>query len=157
MRCRVVALRFSLRTIFVFMLCLALLPVADVALLMRGQAQTPNQSLGRSRRGKPEGALPDLEDVQRESQIEREPPAPIPSTVRSPKLPLKPWDGRRVGDPFDQPPGQHSIADNVERPLRLSNRVRRAHASATFNPPPVLDDQFVQNFFSLGLARNPAS
>ena len=37
------------------------------------------------RPGKPEGTLPDLEEVQRESQIEREPAAQVPSTVRSPK------------------------------------------------------------------------
>ena len=124
MRCRVVALRSSLRRVFVFGLCLALLPLADVPLLVRGRTQMPNQPLGHLRRGKPAGALPDLEDIQRESQIEREAPPPIPSTVRSPKLPLKPWDGRRVGDPFEQPPGQHSIAEKVGRPSRLGARMR---------------------------------
>ena len=34
-----------------------------------------------------------------QSQVEREAPPPIPSTIRSPRNAGKPWDGRRVGDP----------------------------------------------------------
>jgi hypothetical protein len=49
-----------------------------------------------------------LDELQNESKLEREPPAPIPSTVRSSKIPQQPWNGRRVGDPpvegkLDQP------------------------------------------------------
>src|SRR4051794_37093818 len=68
------------------------------------QGQSVEHRAGKPRREKPEGTLPDLEEVQRESQDEREGPVAIPSTMRSPKVPLEPWNGRRVGDP--EPPNR---------------------------------------------------
>ena len=90
--------------------------------------------MDKPRREKPEGALPDLEEVQGEVH-EREAPAAIPSTMRAPKVPHEPWNGRRVGD--HEPPGR-------------KDQGLRAHAKRRFvSPPPtVLDDQFVQNFFT---------
>jgi len=89
--------------------------------------------------------LPDLEEIRRESRLEREPPAPIPSTVRSAKVPQQPWNGRRVGDPL--PEGK---SDHINE--------RRAHARRRMSPPPaVLDDQFVQNFFTWAVLRSPTS
>jgi len=49
---------------------------------------------GKPRPGKPEGVLPDLETIKKESGKEREAPPPIPSTIRSQKNPLQPWNGR---------------------------------------------------------------
>ena len=86
--------------------------------------------------------MPRLEDTQNESNVEREPAAPIPSTVRSPKVPLNPWNGRRVGDPGTR--GEMGQA---------TNRVRRAHASRSAAPPTVLDDQFITDFFTAALLR----
>jgi hypothetical protein len=109
---------------------------------------------GSPRQEKPEGELPDLEEVQRESLQGREAPAPIPSTVRSPKVPLEPWNGRRVGDP-EQRLGSDQV---VNQPPSLQAKVRRAHARNHFNPPPpVLDDQFVQNFFTWTVLRAPTA
>ncbi|HKS11116.1 MAG TPA: DUF4214 domain-containing protein, partial [Pyrinomonadaceae bacterium] len=98
---------------------------------------------GKPRREKPEGELPNLEEAQRESAQERDAPAAIPSTLRSPKVPHEPWNGRRVGD-----------RETEDR----KDRVLRAHAKRRFNPPPsVLDDQFVQNFFTWTVSRAPAA
>jgi len=95
---------------------------------------------GRPRPGKPEGVFPDLDEVQHESNVEREAAAPIPSTMRSPKTALNPWNGRRVGDPDG------------------ANLQRRAHASRRpVAPPTLLDDQFIGNFFSWTLGRAPNS
>ena len=103
------------------------------------RGQSLEQRAGKPRPGKPEGSWPDLEEVQREDDPARRPeggqptgPPPIASTLRSPKVPLQPWNGRRVGD-----------------------EVRRAHARRRVSPPPVLDDQFIQNFFSGALTRAP--
>jgi hypothetical protein len=107
----------TLRTALAITISVSLLVCTLVSSASVG-AQNQERQTGKPRREKPEGELPDLQEVQHESQMEREPQAPIPSTARSPKLPLKPWDGRRVGDPEpwikkDQEP---------ERP-------QRAHAS----------------------------
>jgi YD repeat-containing protein len=99
--------------------------------------------------GKPEGTLPDLHEVQRESHLEREPLPPITSTVRSPKLPLQPWNGRRVGDL----PTEGKLDQPGERAQR-----RRAHArKRVSSPPPIFDDQFIQNFFTWTVLRSPNS
>src|SRR3954453_9429299 len=100
--CRRVALRSSLRITLVLLTGLALLPAPWVSMLVsavgQGQGRGPRTEPP-PRPGKPEGELPDLDDVKHESSIEREPPAPIPSTIRSQRNSGKPWDGRRVGDP----------------------------------------------------------
>ena len=47
------------------------------------QAQSPRPKReGHPRPGRPEGVFPDLEDVQQESNVEREPAPPIHSTIR---------------------------------------------------------------------------
>lgn len=98
----VVAFHRRLRTLLVLMTCFALLPLTDFSLLVRSSAQGQSQSAGRAGRptpGKPEGTLPDLDEIKKESDLVRQPRPPIPSTIRSPKLSLQPWNGRRVGDP----------------------------------------------------------
>src|SRR6476620_7636748 len=99
--CFRVALHSSLRIALVVFVGLALTPTPCVSMLVsalaQGQGQGHSQRNGPPPRpGKPEGTFPNLEDVQSESLIEREPPAPIPSTVRSQRNSGKPWDGRRV-------------------------------------------------------------
>jgi len=127
---------------------IALLPVPWVSIVSSalGQAQTQ----GRSHRdppprpGKPEGRFPNVEDVQSESLIEREPPAPIDSSVRSQRNSGKPWDGRRVGDPPRD--SDHEVA---------RSQTLRAHARRRLASPPLMyEDQFIQNFFTFGLARS---
>ena len=120
------------------LLCTALLPMPQVSFVVSEAAQD-QRSGPPPQRGKPEGTFPNLDAVRNESRIEREPLAPIPSTLRSPKLPLQAWNGRRVGE----------------------ESIRRAHAShRRMNPhvnalPPLLDDQFVQNFFTWAVLRAP--
>ena len=94
--CFRVALRSSLRIALVLFIGLALLQVPFISILVSAMGQ--GQSDGHSRRngppprpGKPEGTFPNLEDVQNESLIEREPPAPIPSTVRTQRNSGKPF------------------------------------------------------------------
>src|SRR5215212_3195181 len=126
--------------------CVSLGLIPNIPGFVRGETQGPNQDSdqgARPRRAKPEGTLPNLDAVQTESQSERESPAPVPSSIRSPRNIGKPWDGRRVGDP--EPPGNW-------------DQIRRAHARKRVGPPPaVLDDYFVQNCFTFALARNPSS
>src|SRR5215210_5010929 len=97
-----VAQNSTLRIAISLTICVALLPLASIEPLVseaaRDQSDTDRQK-GKPKPGKPEGALPDLDDVKNESQLEREAPPPIPSTLRSQKNSGKPWDGRRVGDP----------------------------------------------------------
>ena len=159
-----IAQNVPFRVALVSIVCTALL-LPGIPLLRSEAAQA--QSAGRAERprpGKPEGTLPDLEDVKAESQVEREAPSPIPSTMRANRNAGKPWDGRRVGDPW--PGGGLGQATDRSRrgsaepstTARRNQQTRRAHARGRlFSPPPVLDDQFVQNFFTLALARNPFS
>ncbi len=147
--CFRVALHSSLRIALVLFVGLALLPVPCVPILVsaigQGQSQDHSHRNGSPPRpGKPEGAFPNVEDMQNESLIEREPPAPIPSTVRSQRNSGKPWDGRRVGDPEPQRGEDHT-----------GGHALRAHARHRLTSPPLLyEDQFIQNSFSLGLARS---
>lgn len=128
-RARHSTFRISLSLLF----CTALLLMPQVSFVVSEAAPPP-------RRGKPEGTFPNLDAVRTESRIEHEPPAAIPSTVRSPKLPLQAWNGRRVGE-------------------EGNGQMRRAHARhrRVNSTPPMLDDQFVQNFFTWAVLRAPTS
>ena len=145
-----VTLRCAFRITLVLLICAALLPVPYDSLLRSviGQGRSATRTPP-PRPGKPEGTFPDLNGVKSESQLEREAPPPIPSTIRSPKNSGKPWDGRRVGDPF---PSQKSDQDPDRSQTRRAHARRRASV-----PPPVLDDQFAQNFFNWAVARTPSS
>ena len=93
------AWRFKIRAVLLFLLLAALLSAPYISGLIRTAAQAQSRGpdrAGRPTPGKPEGVFPDLEEVQRESNVEREPAGPIHSTIRSPKNPSNPWDGRRV-------------------------------------------------------------
>lgn len=146
------ARRSPLRISLALIVCTALLLVPHVSFVVseaaQGQSQGATHAL-RPRPGKPEGTFPNLDDVQHESRIEREPQAPIPSTIRSPKNPLQPWNGRRVGDPVPDEKVDHTL----ERGQTQRAHARRRRLSP---PPPVLDDQFVQNFFTWAVLRAPS-
>ena len=150
MHTSVAARRSVIRITLALTLCVSLLAVQNAVLVInsasaQGQSGNSNRE-GRPRPGKPEGSLPDLEAVQNESRSERQPAPPIPSTIRSPKVPLEPWNGRRVGDPGTRGELGQAI-----------NRTRRAHASRRAPaPPPVPDDQFIANFFTWALVRTPS-
>jgi YD repeat-containing protein len=142
-----VALHSKIRAVLVFALIAAFLPAPYTGLMRiaaQGQGRGPDRQ-GQPKRGKPEGVFPDLEQVQQELNFQREPAPPIHSTTRSPKNPLNPWNGRRVGDPGTRGELGQAI-----------NRPRRAHASRRdAAPPPVLDDQFIANFFNWAVLRAP--
>lgn len=144
-----VALRSFYRIAIALSVCAALQPISELSLLITGNAQTPGQGethAARPKRGRPEGTWTNLDDLKNESQIEREPPAPIHSTMRSAKVPLQPWNGRRVGDPL-------AAGQQIE-----PGQTHRAHARRRFyRPPTVLDDQFVQNFFTWTVLRAPSA
>lgn len=96
-----IAHKFKLRVILAFAICASLLLLPSVSLLSEA-SQGQDQGAARNARSRPkktEGTLPNLEDLKNESNVEREAPPPIHSTMRSPKLSEKPWNGRRVGDP----------------------------------------------------------
>jgi len=148
--CRRVVLRSSLRITLVLLIGVALLPAPCVSMLVsamgQGQGRSPRTGPP-PRPGKPEGVLPDLDDVKNESSIEREPPAPIPSTIRSQRNSGKPWDGRRVGDP----PRDSDHAGGRGQTLH-------SHARRRMRVLPLLyEDQFIQNFFNVALVRSATS
>src|SRR5688572_19440351 len=95
---RVLTLRISLSIIICT--CLLLVPFGPLVVSDAAQGRSADR-MGRPKPGKPEGVWPNLEEVKEQSQVEREAPPSIPSTVRSPRNSGKPWDGRRVGDAPD--------------------------------------------------------
>ena len=71
-----IAQNFTLRLILSFTICASLLLLPGVSLLSeasQGQGQSAATD-ARPRHKKPEGILPDLEDVKNESHVEREAP-----------------------------------------------------------------------------------
>jgi YD repeat-containing protein len=159
--------RLTGRIVIALTICTALLPTPQIWLLAIEAAQSrrevPEQK-AQPRPGKPEGLWPNLDDIRKESRVERQPPPPIASTIRSKKNTGKPWDGRRVGDPWPQEKmdqvRERGSAGSLPPSLiaRRNQRIRHAHAWRRVSPSPlVLDNQFVQNFFSGALLRNPFS
>jgi hypothetical protein len=159
--------RLTGRIVIALTICTALLPTPQIWLLAIEAAQSrrevPEQK-AQPRPGKPEGLWPNLDDIRKESRVERQPPPPIASTIRSKKNTGKPWDGRRVGDPWPQEKmdqvRERGSAGSLPLSLiaRRNQRIRHAHAWRRVSPSPlVLDNQFVQNFFSGALLRNPFS
>src|SRR5215213_1613431 len=124
--CVRLSLHSSLRIAIALLIGVALLPVPWVSMLVSVMSQGHNQRSAPPRPGKPEGTFPNLDDVQNESLIEREPPVSMPSTIRSQRNSGKPWDGRRVGDP------------EPSRDVGARGQTLRAHARHRFAPRPVL-------------------
>ncbi|HKR20961.1 MAG TPA: DUF4214 domain-containing protein, partial [Pyrinomonadaceae bacterium] len=141
---------WSLRLVLGLTISASLLLAPNASFLFDGVAvraqNAASRREGKPKPGKPEGDLPNLEDTQNESHVERQPGQPVHSNIRSPRVPLKPWNGRRVGDPGTR--GEVG---------QLRNRVRRAHSSRSATPPTVPDDQFIANFFQWAVLHTPNS
>ena len=76
------SLHSSLRIALASFVALALLPSSYVSIIVSALAQGQSQGHSRGngpppRPGKPEGAFPNVEEIQSESLIEREPPPPL--------------------------------------------------------------------------------
>ncbi len=169
------------------------------------------QRLAEARGGPPEGKFPNLDEVRRRRQPIPRAPLAIPSTMRSPRNPLMPRNGLRVGDPLapleqvignnhrsddkqldeseqliagnagvspalapqrrtmgaragtakslSRFPEQHSKAAESRQKKSPRAGARAHHASSRSGlglnaPPPLPDDQFLQNFFSWALERS---
>src|SRR5215203_5372928 len=85
----------SLRVLLALFIAITLLLLPNTPLLVgvaasltQDRSQDP-QRMGNPKRGKPEATLPNLETVRTETPVIRELPAPIPSTIRSKKVPLQ--------------------------------------------------------------------
>src|SRR6185369_5529446 len=145
--------RISLRIPLVLLISVALLPVPCVSILVDAMGQSPGRAPRGAppRPGKPEGVLPDLDAVKNESWIEREPPAPVPSTIRSPRNSGQPWDGRRVGDPFPNRGSDQAQVVRLERKSKSLRSHARKHRALPFT---LYEDQFIQNFFTVALLRS---
>jgi YD repeat-containing protein len=153
-----VAHRSTLRIVLALGVCAVLLSLSSVPLPRTGVAQGQrDESKGKPKLSKPEGVLPDFDEIKQESGVERLAPPPVPSTMRSRKNSGKPWDGRRVGDPEPHGTDRGSAGSAFNHKRFTNNQTRRAHARSRMTaPPPVPDDQFVQNFFTWCLARTPS-
>lgn len=150
---------FTLRITILSTLCTSLLlPGVPVLVGEASQGQGRERPV-QPRSNRPEGTFPDLDEIKNESHLEREPPAPVPSNVRARRNQGKPWDGRRVGDPFTSGELDQAAANQTAHRNRRQKRLtRRAHASRGFNPPQTLTDtQFIQNFFNVALQRSVTS
>src|SRR5215203_5911507 len=79
------ARHFTFRISLALLLCSALLLMPQVSFVV-SEAPQGQRGAPPPRRGKPEGTFPNLDAVRSESRIDRQPPEPIPSTMRSPKL-----------------------------------------------------------------------
>ena len=166
MFCSLISQSFLFRVTLVSCVCLALLLPSVPSFTSEAAPVQSGENKARPRPGKPEGDLPNLAEIEKESKIEREPASPIPSTMRSPKSPLKPWDGKRVGDPGTRKELDQAANDGFDDAVAKANqkrtsssrnsRTRRAHAARSVSPPPVLDDQFIANFFTWALVRTPS-
>jgi Domain of unknown function (DUF4214)/Domain of unknown function (DUF4157) len=163
---RTLAKRCALRIAFALTILSSLLLPTTTLWLGSSAAQNPGHNAGRAGRprpGKPEGEFPNLDSVQIDSHTEREAPPPVPSNVRSEKNAGKPWDERRVGNPhplsgLDQAANKTEYGSAESTVTRQTHRqTRRAHVRRFLNSPPVPDDQFVLNFFTWALLRNPTN
>src|SRR5712692_8363704 len=111
-------------------------------------------------KGAPAANLPNLDDVRRRRDPESEAPAALPSTMRSKRKPQESRKGRRVGDPgtTGEKVGSTLYRTGSGSEWILFARLHHARikASATA-PPPLADDQFIQNFFYWAFLRYPNS
>src|SRR5437773_9002657 len=159
--------------------CFALVLVSLVSLpfasskasipLAQGQKITPPPP----QKGAPFPNLPNLDLIKRQLPVQPVAAPAIVSTMRSRRRPLKGRNGLKVGDPGTtsgavatnssaRPSAKTSAASAVISSSSSQSRFHHANKSSLGNrksamsaPPPVGDDQFVQNFFSYALARNP--
>jgi hypothetical protein len=106
------------------------------------------------RKGAPAGTLPNLDEVRQRREPEPEAPAAIPSNTRSKRRPQESRKGKRVGDPGTT--GNSIGYRSSDRDTSARSHHMRTKARATA-PPPLADDQFIQNFFYWAFLRYPNS
>jgi hypothetical protein len=143
------------RILFALTIVTSLLLIPYVPFVQRSGAQSLQERSEDQRRegnpkpGKPEATLANLDTVRSQRPVERELPAPIPSTMRSRKNAEKPWNGRRVAEEQrqlnDQSQNENPSAVST---LRRANdelrkrQVRRAHVRTRVNaaPPSITEE-----------------
>src|SRR5258708_12527567 len=76
---------------------LATLVMASPSRIFVSNAQ--GQPKGHAEPGSPEGTLPNLDEVRRRRHDAPQPPAHVPSLMRTRRKPLVPRNGLKVGDP----------------------------------------------------------
>ena len=159
-----------LTIIIVFITGCALIVAAFAPWAIKAKAQPPLQArMGQPERGKPVGTFENIDTLKQRPNLPAQAIDAEPSTMRSPKVPLEPRNGRKVGDAWSgqQIGSSGSIADKKEiaqaRVLRSTRdsgvkgerrgvRNRRHHPAAPV-PPPLLDHDYVQTFFQQALGR----
>lgn len=128
--------------------------------------------------GPPEGTFPDLDEIRQRTPARPRAPRHVPSTIRSRRSPLVPWNGIRVGDPLPRVGIGSSPADQrtpgstggraemqagitrgkgpatggAARQMNHAPSAMRIHAYVS---PPVSDSEYMQNFFQMTLGRQP--
>src|SRR5712691_5441310 len=134
---------------------------------------------GHAEPGSPEGTLPNLDEVRRRRHDAQQPPAHVPSLMRTRRKPLVPRNGLKVGDPGttngpvpgSASPGNKDIraAAEVEREPKGNKRhgslsqtasvgaVRARHHASAPLAPPISEVDYVGTFFSQGLWRGPST
>ena len=140
-------------------LSVALLLVSTIPALTQSEVTTQsrsqdNQRLGNPQPGRPEATLPDLELVRREGPKVRPVVEAVPSTMRSRKNAMQPWDGRKFGDPLPGQAGNNSPNSTLQNGEARAEVAKRAHAKRRVRqpePPTVLDDAFIDNFYQYAL------
>jgi YD repeat-containing protein len=130
----------------------------------------------RPRAAAPEGIFPNLDEVRQARP--GDPPLlfEMPSTMRSPRTPLVPRDGKRVGDPGTTQIGgatsnegatigasigtrERRLSANSSRPTaaKRSHHARLRAKSRVATAPPSGDTQYIEGFFQTVLLRWPYS
>ena len=99
----------------------------------------------------PEGTFPNLNEVRQAQHPAPEAPLEIPSTIRSGRRPNEPRNGGRVG----RESGEVELGTaNVIKRRNIKKTTRSHHSTPN---PPLLDDVFIQNFFTWSVARTWSS
>jgi len=135
-----------------------------------GQGQERRVTPPRPRRGPPAANLPNLDELRTRNAEEPVTPDAIPSTVRSRRISVVPWDGIRVGDPLPVKRA-HSQSTTNQRTDMAKNwlgqsegsgpraaakqKLHHTRALARAVAPPLPDEQYLQNFFYWTLLRYP--
>ena len=122
--------------------------------------------------------MPNLDEIRSRQQIPPQAPLALPSSDRSPRNPLEPRNGKRVGDPGTTLIGALNSGrrgdlttsssrailprlrdgSGTHRLSKFSHSLKSAISNPKFAislPPPIADDQYVQTFVYAALARYP--
>ena len=145
------------RVFLALSICIGLLLFPWAPLLIRSNAIGPRvlqERMGHPIAGLPEAELPNLEEVKTQPYRARSSKPAIPSTIRSPKNPVEPWN-RRFPLPLPATAAAQQIGATMKRRERRQANTHHSRRMRTASPPPLLDDAFIQNFFSVALLRSP--